>query len=68
MYKKVIMLNDRVYAFSVKHLGFLPIQECYKCTIDDCGNFEVIDGESVRHPLDGTLICWWERKNVAEPN
>ena len=65
MYKKVMLVNDRVYAVSCSHLGVRPVQECHKCSIEDienCGKFEIIDGESVRHPWDDTMICWWERK------
>jgi hypothetical protein len=62
MYKKVMLINDRIYAVNNMELGFKPTAECHKCYIKDCKDFEIIDGHSLDHPVDGFLVCWWERK------
>ena len=64
LYKKVMIINDRVYLVAVGELGLKPTANCYKCLISDAVNIEVLDGDSCNHPLDGRLICWWERKQL----
>jgi hypothetical protein len=63
MYKKVMVINDRVFAVEIRNLGEIPTTKCHKCKIEDCGDFEVIDGDSINHPIDGTMVCHWERKS-----
>ena len=64
MYKRVLIINNRVYAVANDELGLKPTAECHKCLVEDCKDFEVIDGDSIDRPWDGTLICWWERKRL----
>jgi hypothetical protein len=65
MYRKIFIINDLVYAVEVQNLGILPTAECHKCRVEALESFEVIDGESINHPVCDWLVCWWERKRLA---
>ena len=65
LYKKVVVINSRIQLVDIRDLGIKPTAECHKCLVQDAGgSIEVMDGDSCTHPLDGTLICWWERKRL----
>jgi hypothetical protein len=67
MYKKVMIVNGRLHLVNVHELGLKPTAECHKCFIKDAGDsIEVLDGDSVDHPLDGVMVCWWERKRLPD--
>jgi hypothetical protein len=62
MYKRVLIVKNKVCAVANQELGLKPTAYCHKCNISDCGEFEIVDGPSFDDPRDGVLICWWERK------
>lgn len=66
MHKTIMVINDKIYAVNSMELGFKPTAECHKCHVEDCGDFEIIDGHSINHSRDGHLVCWWERKRFLE--
>lgn len=72
MYKKVFRVNGRnqladdgefLSAVAIADLGEKPVEDWHKCLLQHCGEFEVIDGRSLRN-ADGTLMCWWERPRL----
>jgi hypothetical protein len=67
MHKKVMTINNRFYLVDFQELGEIPTAECHKCLIADAGkNIEILDGRCCDHPLDKTLVCWWERKQLPD--
>lgn len=66
MYKRVMIINDRLYAVDTQELGMIPTDQCHKCLVEDFDGFEVIDGPSVDHPVTRELICFWERKKLPK--
>jgi hypothetical protein len=66
MYKKVLIVNDRLHLVNNNDLGIIPTAYCHKCLIKDAGDsIEVIEGPSINHPVTGDLTCWWERRRLS---
>jgi hypothetical protein len=66
MYKRVLIINDRLYLVDNHSLGIIPTANCHKCYIKDAGDsIEVMTGPSIDHPVTGDLICWWERRRLS---
>jgi hypothetical protein len=66
MYKRALIINDRLYLVDNHSLGIIPTADCHKCCIKDAGDsIEVMTGPSIDHPVAGDLICWWERRRLS---
>ncbi|MGL5058588.1 MAG: hypothetical protein ACRC62_01305 [Microcoleus sp.] len=40
------------------------LDDTHRCRIHAADQIEVIDGESIDHPTEKWLVCWWERKRL----
>lgn len=75
MYKKVFRVDgnnqladngDFLTGVALSDVGDKPFDDWHKCLLQHCGEFEVIDGHSLR-AKDGALMCWWERPRLPRP-
>jgi hypothetical protein len=68
LYKKAIWLKSPyfpdggLHAVAIDDLDMKPLEECHRCKISHLKYVEVIDGPCFDSPIDGTLVCWRERK------
>lgn len=66
LYKRVLVINDRLYLVDNNSLGIIPTANCHKCRIEDAGDsIEVMTGPSIDHPVTNCLICWWSRRSLS---
>lgn len=56
MYKRIRVVNCQVL--------LVDLDDTHRCRIDAADQIEVIDGESIEHPTEQWLVCWWERKRL----
>lgn len=68
-YKKVMIVDDKLYLVGIRQLGLKPTAECRKILMRDfieAHDPSIIDGDLVAHPDNGKLLYWWERDQLQD--